>query len=130
VADTIRLDIAASPDLLPIVRMIVGGVGARLELSLDDLEDVYLALEELVCAAVDAGEGPRLTISAEIGDDALDIHAGPFRSAALRDRCAAAGDPAGGLDLATLFEHVVESLGVRESGDGRFVVSFRKRRGG
>ena len=63
--DIIRLDVAAAPSSLPIVRMIVGGVGARLDLSLDDLEDVYLMMEELFCATVAPAEGPRLTVTIE-----------------------------------------------------------------
>ena len=128
-ADVIRLDVAATSTVMPIVRMIVGGVGARVDLSLDDLEDAYLALEELICAAEGAGEGPRLTIAVETTDDGITIDTGLFRSDQLRSRLTAGGDVAAGLSLAALFARVVESLEVCSADGGCFSVSFTKRRG-
>ena len=127
-ADIIRLDVAASSTAVPIVRMVVGGVGARVDLSLDDLEDAYLALEELICAAEGTGEGPRLTIAVEITDDGVLIEIGLFRSDELRRRLTAGGDLAAGLSLAALFARVVESLEVCSADGGCFSVSFSKRR--
>lgn len=126
--DTIRLDVAASSTVMPIVRMIVGGVGARVELSLDDLEDAYLALEELICAAEGAGEGPRLTIAVKTTEDGIAIDTGPFRSDELRRKLTAGDDLTVGLSLGTLFARVVESLEVCGKDDGCFSVSFNKRR--
>jgi hypothetical protein len=128
VSDTVRLDIGTSPAALPIVRMVVGGVGSRLELSLDDLEDVYLALEELLRAAGDFGEGPRYSLVIDIGDEDLTITTGPFRSPLLRERLAPVSGSPATIDLRTLLAHVVESLEVC-GGDGDcYSIAFRKTR--
>jgi hypothetical protein len=126
--DTIRLDVAASSTVMPIVRMIVGGVGARVDLSLDDLEDAYLALEELIYAAEEVGEGPRLTIVVETTDHGISVDTGRFRSEKLRRRLTAGGDLAAGLSLRDVFAQVVESLEVCSVADGCFSVSFTKHR--
>jgi hypothetical protein len=126
--DIVKLDIGTSPSALPIVRMVVGGVGSRLELSLDDLEDVYLALEELFREAAAFGEGPRYTLTIEVGDASLTISTGPFRSQALRQRLTPAAS-SNVIDLHMLLAHIVESLDVCTAGDDCFAVVFRKSRG-
>ena len=45
----------ASPDAVPVVRMVLGGIAARIGFSLEELEDLSLAVEELFAAAVRAG---------------------------------------------------------------------------
>jgi hypothetical protein len=126
--DIVKLDIGTSESALPIVRMVVGGVGSRLELSLDDLEDVYLALEELFREAGALGEGPRFTLTIEVGDESLAISTGPFRTEALRQRLTPATS-SNVIDLHMLLAHIVESLEVCGVDDDCFAVVFRKSRG-
>ena len=47
-ADTIRLEVTATPAALPVVRMVLGGVAARVDLSLDEIGDLYVAVEALL----------------------------------------------------------------------------------
>ena len=49
-ADTIRLEVTASAAALPVVRLVLGGVAARVDLSLEEIEDLYVAVEELLSA--------------------------------------------------------------------------------
>jgi hypothetical protein len=125
-ADTIRLEVAAAPSVLPLVRMIIGGVGARLDFSLDELADVNLAVEELLCAAQGLGEGPRHGLDMQIGDDTLTVAAGPFRSPELRERLTSAAD---GFGLSMVFARVVQSVEICGTDDDCYSVVFSKRRG-
>lgn len=124
--DTVRLDIGTSPAALPIVRMVVGGVGSRLDLSLDDLEDVYLALEELLKTAGELGEGPRYSLVIDIGDEVLSITTGPFRSPVLRERLAPVSGSPATIDLRTLLAQVVESLEICGRDGDCYSIAFRK----
>jgi len=129
VTDTIRLEVTATPAALPVVRMVLGGVAARVDLSLDEIGDLYVAVEELLCAAADAGEDPRHELIIEIGDDDVTVNAGPFRSPGLRARLT--GDEhAGEFDLQTVMRGVVESVEVCAAPDDCYCVVFVKRRGG
>jgi hypothetical protein len=126
VADTIRLEVGASPSVLPIVRMIVGGVGARLEFSLDDLADINVAVEELLGAAQGFGEGPRWSLLMELADDRLTITAGPFRSAGLR-RQIVPDEGDSGFCLGTVFAQVVQSVEVCGVDGDCYSISFTKK---
>ena len=82
----IRLRVTATPAAFSVVRMVLGGVAARVDLSLDEIDDLYVAVEELLSAATDAGEDPRHELAIEVVDDGVSINAGPFRSTGLRAR--------------------------------------------
>ncbi len=128
-ADTIRLEVTATPAALPVVRMVLGGVAARVDLSLDEIDDLYVAVEELLSAAAVAGEGTRHELTIEIIDDGVTVNAGPFRSLGLKARLT--GDqPAGEFDLRTVMRGVVESIEICAAPDDCFCVVFAKRRGG
>jgi len=127
--DTIRLEVAASPTSLRVVRMIIGGVGARLDLSLDELEDLYVAVEELFRAGAGLGEGPRYTLQLELGDGSITVTTGPFRSDDLRARLSAAPPDAARLDISTVFAQVVQSVAICGLDEGCYSVAFTKQRG-
>ena len=128
-ADTIRLEVTATPAALPVVRMVLGGVAARVDLSLDEIGDLYVAIEELLCAAEDSGEDPRHELTIEVADDGVTVNAGPFRSPALRARLTGR-ERAGEFDLQTVMRGVVQSVQVCPEPDDCFSVVFAKRRGG
>jgi anti-sigma regulatory factor (Ser/Thr protein kinase) len=125
-ADTIRLVVTASPSALPVVRMVLGGVAARVDLSLEDIEDLYVAVEELLSAAEVQGEGPRHELAIEVSDDTLTINAGPFRTAGLKDRLSEEHTEAFG--LRTVMDNVVQSIEVCTAPNDCFSVVFAKRR--
>jgi len=128
VADFIRLEVSATPAAMPVVRMVLGGVAARVDLSLDEIDDLYVAVEQLLSAANDSGEEPRHELSIEVVDDGVSVSAGPFRSSSLRARLA--GDDATGFDLKTVMRGVVESIEVCAAPDDCYCVVFAKRRAG
>jgi hypothetical protein len=109
--------------------MVLGGVAARVDLSLDEIEDLYVAVEELLSAAEGAGEGPRHDLVIELDDDGVIVNAGPFRSLALRARLTGA-ERSGEFDLQTVMRGVVQSVEVCAAPDDCYSVVFAKRRGG
>jgi len=126
VADVIRLEVTATPAAMPVVRMVLGGVAARVDLSLDEIDDLYVAVEQLLSAATDSGEDPRHELAIEVVDDGLSVSAGPFRSAGLRARLAG-GDAGAGFDLNTVMQGVVGSVEVCAAPDDCYCVVFAKR---
>ncbi len=46
-----HLELPATAAALSTIRMVIGGVGARFDLSLDELDDIYLAVGELLRVA-------------------------------------------------------------------------------
>jgi len=55
-AERISLEVPATLSALSTVRMVLGGLGARLDFSLDDLDDLFLATDGLLQAALEAEE--------------------------------------------------------------------------
>ncbi len=125
-ADTIRLEVTASPSAFPVIRMVLGGVAARVDLSLDDIEDLYVAVEELLSAAEGQGEGPGHELTIEVVDHGLVVDVGPFRSNGLRELLM--DDTSGELGLAAVMHSVVQSIEVCAAPDDCYRVVFAKRR--
>jgi len=71
VSETINLEVPATLEALSTVRMVLGGLGARLDFSLEELEDLYLATDELLRAAIVAERLDRVAIAISLADDAL-----------------------------------------------------------
>jgi len=120
VNDRIRLEVPASTSFFPVVRMVVGGAAARVDLRLDQLQDLQMALEELLCAAQGLDEAGRYAVVTEVGDRRLTVSAGPFNSAELRTLVAREADH-DSFDLTHLLAHMVHSLDVRDDGEGFWV---------
>ena len=58
VADgTVRLEIPASPRYLSAARLVAASLGAEAGLSVDDLEDLRLGVDELLATLIEAGRG-------------------------------------------------------------------------
>jgi hypothetical protein len=91
--DIVLLEVPADASLLPVVRMVVGGMAARADLTLSELDELHMALEELLRAAHDPQSTPRYRLQIEAGDGSVRIVAGPFASpqllTRLKDPCCA-----------------------------------------
>ena len=85
-AERINLEVPADPSAVDTVLTIVGGISARLDYSLDDLDDVRLAVEMLLGDALELEKLDTIAIRAEVADGWMKLTAGPFRSAELRRR--------------------------------------------
>lgn len=76
VADLIHLDVPASPRSLAVLRTATAaaGVSLREDLTVDVVDDLRLAIDELAAAAVEgAAAGARLDVSIRLEDDFLTV---------------------------------------------------------
>lgn len=126
-ADRIILEVPATARALPTVRIVVGGLGAGLDFSLEDLDNLSLATEELFHAALKAESCERFSVEVVINGGDLSVLSGEFRSAALRRQVESGDD--GCLDLCRLLHETVDEVGLREIGDAYQVVLVKRGRG-
>lgn len=125
--DRISLEVPATLSALSTVRMVLGGLGARLDFSLEDLDDLFLATDRLLEAALDAEDLASLRVLVVVDGATLRIAAGAFRSDELRDQVVVT--PGGCIDLCTLLRRLVDDVVVQEE-DGGFNVVIVKHRSG
>ena len=124
-AERINLEMPATLSALSTLRMVMGGLGVRLDFSLDDLEDLHLATGELLRTAL-ADDGPeRLTVEVEVDDGTLRFAAGAFRSARLRSEVTVHEDAC--LDLCMLLRRTVDEVTLEDVGDEYRVVLVKHR---
>jgi hypothetical protein len=126
-AEKISLEVPATLSALSTVRMVLGGLGARLDFSLEDLDDLFLATDRLLEAALDAEDLDSLRVLVVVDGVTLRIAAGGFRSDELRDQVAVT--PGGCIDLCTLLQRLVDDVFVQDE-DGGFNVVIVKHRSG
>ena len=79
-SDEIRLVLPAEQDFRGIAHLVLGGVGARHALTLEQLEDLQVALEALLGCRDDDGE---IVVSVYVEDDGVRAEVGPFPAEAL-----------------------------------------------
>lgn len=70
----IELDVPGTPEYLSLIRLNAGSIAARLDVTLDELEDLELAVDEL-CLSLLGGSasGGRLRLRIGWGDDLIDV---------------------------------------------------------
>ena len=74
--ERIDLEVPATLNALSTVRMVLGGLGARLDFSLDELEDIYLATDELLRTALAADAVDRLSVEVLLDEASCDSRRG------------------------------------------------------
>jgi anti-sigma regulatory factor (Ser/Thr protein kinase) len=116
VTDTIRLTIPHQPPYHGVALLVVGGLAARLDLSYESLEDLQLALENVLQNGGYATQ-PQVTVELEVADDSLALLVGPLDGEAVKAALEEDGDDRISLGrlLATLVEDV--QLTRRQDGD-------------
>jgi hypothetical protein len=112
--ERISLEVPATLSALSTVRMVLGGLGARLDFSLDDLDDLFLATDRLLETALDAEELDSLRVVVLVDGGTLRVTAGMFRSDELRHKVAVT--PGNCIDLCTLLQRLVDDVVVEEDG--------------
>jgi len=77
-ADEITLTIPRRPEFRRVASFVLGGLAARLNLTIESLEDIQLALDALLARA----EGPSgdVTVRLIVRDDALVTRVGPLET--------------------------------------------------
>jgi serine/threonine-protein kinase RsbW len=72
--EEVRLTMPATPQLLRVARLTAAGLAGRLGFSVDEIEDVKIAVDELCFALVGSkGRAGSLTLTYRLGDRQLEI---------------------------------------------------------
>ena len=125
--DRIVLTVPRDPDQLAVVRLVVGGLAARLELPFEAMDDLQLAVEALL-GALDRGL-EQAVITVDVADDELAILIGPYGDAVRAQILEADGDRAATLGLGRLLDTLVDRVDGIDR-DGTTWLELRKRRVG
>jgi anti-sigma regulatory factor (Ser/Thr protein kinase) len=112
--DTVRLTIPAEEDFRHVAHLVVGGLGVRLGLTLEDLDDLQIALEALLGCRDDDDE---IVVTVDAGDGAVRASVGPFGAGSL-DALDRGDSPLG---LQRVLETVCDTFEVEERDGGAWV---------
>ncbi len=124
----IRLDVAASMSAFPTVRMVLGGVGARLDFSLEELDDLYLAAEELFRGVIEADGAKRIVLTLRLDESALHIEVGDLSSPELRSLLKPQEQGEACLDLCRVLAGTVDEVVLRDGENGYSVTLSKARK--
>ena len=127
-AERIDLEVPATLNALPTVRMVLGGLAARLDFSLDDLEDIYLATDEVLRTALDADALDRWSVEMLVDTGVLRFAAGTFKSAKLRADVSIHAEDC--FDLCMLLRRTVDDVVIEGEGGAYRIVLVKRRKGG
>lgn len=125
--ERIFLEVPATLSALSTVRVVLGGLGARLDFSLDELDDLFLATDRLLEAALHAEELDSIRVLMLVDGGTMRVSAGVFRSSHLREQVAVT--PGNCIDLCTLLQRLVDDVTVQDDDDCFSVVITKRRRG-
>jgi hypothetical protein len=119
--DQITLTMPRERPFFGVARLVLAGLATRLDVTVESLEELELALDGLL----ERRDGTKeVTVSLDITDDELHAVVGPFRGDGLRVELE--GDPGESLSLRRLLDAVVDGYGVSDRDDGAWV-ELRKR---
>ena len=113
--DEITLVVPAEEDIRQVAQLVVGGLGARLDLTYEDLDDLQTALDAVLACREDAGD-IRLVVA--VSDGSVRFTVGPFEGAQLDELD---GDGSG-FGLRRVLETVTDAHEVERDGGGAWVV--------
>jgi hypothetical protein len=123
VSDEVRLTLPRDRDLFRVAHLVVGGLAVRLDLTLEHLEDLQLALAELL---EERDGGGTVTVAVRIDGETLRTRIGPVDGPRLRAALSGGGGEELGVGrvLATVADDV------RIEGDVIELVKTVRRAGG
>lgn len=87
-ADSIELRVPADPAYLAVIRTATAGLAARMDLTLDEIEDLRIAVDEACALLLDHRACPEDSVIATftVREDTLSVHVtGPARTLPARD---------------------------------------------
>jgi hypothetical protein len=119
VIDQVRLTLPAEEDFRPIAHLVVGGLGVRLDLTFEELDDLQVALEALLGCRDDEGE---IIVTVDAGDGTVRASVGPFGASAL-DALERSDSPLG---LHRVLETVCDTFEIDERDGGSWVELTKK----
>lgn len=107
----------------PVIRLVLGGIGDRLDLGFDELDDLQLAVERLLA---EASFEDHVTLSFEILERSVRVRIGPIMTGPVADALQGPAAKPGELTLGRILQTVVDSYGVEKVEDGHMVVRLEK----
>ena len=114
--DQIMLTMPRERPFFGVARLVLAGLAARLDATVEHLEDLELALDGLL-ERRDGAE--QITLSLSVDGDDLQARVGPFRGGAVRAELE--GEPGENLTLRRLLDAVVDTYEVEDRADGSWV---------
>jgi hypothetical protein len=119
VNDRIELAVPAHEDFRHVANLVLGGLGARLGLTYERLDDLQTAVDALLARRDDDGE---ITVAIDISADAVRSTVGPFPDGGLPDLHTQSAE----LGLRRVLETVTDAFEVVEGDSGSFVVLTKR----
>ncbi len=126
--DTVSLTIPRAQEFFPLFNMLLGGIATRRDLSLEALDDLQLAVDNVILE--DRGSTDDLFLAVTLEEDALEIVISPLSDPDLHstlvhgavsvdaaDRC---------IDVCLLLSPLVDRYVVRDLDSGTFALELRK----
>jgi hypothetical protein len=115
--DEVLLTLPDDPRFYPVAHLVLGGVGSRVDLTVDGLDDLRLALDSLLDHGSRSGD---VTVMLRVEATTLVAEVGPFDSEALERELA--DDRPGDLGLRRILDTVVDGVDVDDRETGRWIV--------
>lgn len=112
-ADEITLTIPTQPEFHGVASMVVGGLAARLDLTIESLEDLQLALDALLACTERSSD--EVTVRLTVQGETLVTRIGPLDSRTLDELERDAGDD---LDIRRVLDSTIDDVAV----DGDFAL--------
>ena len=122
-ADRIVLKAPLDGQFGPVIRLIVGGIAERADFGFEAMDDLQLAIEQLLA---ETGFDGRVTFSFDIAPGRIRVRMGPLLEAGLAGALQDPDNSPGRLTLSRILETVVDSFGVEDATDGEIVVRLEK----
>jgi anti-sigma regulatory factor (Ser/Thr protein kinase) len=117
--DEITLTIPRSREFLSVAHLVLGGIGIRLNLTIETLEDLQLALDAILERDRAPGD---VTICVRLRSDEIETEVGPLRDGVRRELARERGDEVG---LRRILDTLVDRVEAEER-DGQVFVKFHK----
>jgi hypothetical protein len=120
VRDTVEITIPREPDFSIVAELVIGGIAARHDVTLEALDDLQLALGSLL--EHDEADDGEISVLLRVGENAIDVSVGPVGERTVAEL---EGDVGDALGLRRLLDTTVDDATLRER-DGGTWVDLRK----
>jgi anti-sigma regulatory factor (Ser/Thr protein kinase) len=114
VSDVVTLQLPRDRDFFGVAHLVLGGLGARFDLTYDVLDDITTALDELMDRREVIDD---VTLRVEVRDGEITTTVGPFSGRVVDELHASDA----GLGLRRVLETVVDKVSVTERDGGQWV---------
>jgi hypothetical protein len=121
--ENVELQTPIGRDWGAVVRLVLGGIGDRLDLGIDELDDIQLAVERLLA---EAGAQRSVRLAFELLDGRVRAHVGPLAEGPITEALQGPEPSPGVLNLRRILDTVLDSYGVDDVEDEGLYVRLEK----